>query len=464
VCVAALPLLAGGLGALAQEQALERPSAPLVYRIPIAGTIDLGLAPLVERVVKQADADSATVLLDINTFGGRVDAAVLIRDSLIGAQAPTVAFINPRAISAGALISLACRTIVIAPGGTIGAATPVVGGGSEEVTAADEKTVSYMRSEMRATAERHGRSGDLAAAMVDRELEVKGYSEQGKLLTLTSERALAAKMADHQAETLEAALEKVGLAGARVVEHDLNWAELIARALSDPLVTSLLLSVGMLGILIELYHPGWGLPGTLGVIALFLFFFGHHVARLAGFEEILLALLGLLLVALELLVIPGFGIVGIAGAVLILLAVALSLTGLDVRVSWEVGLLQHALSIIAGSIVAAGGGLALAMRLLPAAGPARRLVLKRSLSSEEGFRAHESGTAEGWPVGSRGRALTDLRPAGKVSFGRKRLDAVSEGDFIAAGSTVSIVAWRTGTAVVRAVPLQDETDGGSTPP
>jgi membrane-bound serine protease (ClpP class) len=442
-------LVLAGLALAAAGRPSDAPRR--VFRIPVEGTIDLGLAPFVERVVAEATAEGAAVLLDVNTFGGRVDAAVLIRDALIDAKVPTIAFVDPRAISAGALISLACETIVMAPGGTIGAATPVTAGGSEEVTAADEKTVSYMRTEMRATAERRGRNPDIAAAMVDRDVEVEGLIEKGKVLTLTTGEALEHGIADHQAADLAAALAAVGLGEAEIVAREVNWAEQLARMVSNPMVSSLLLSLGFLGIMLELYQPGWGIPGTVGVICLTTFFFGHHVARLAGLEEILLFILGIGLLALELLVIPGFGVVGLAGIALALIAVVMSLVSLDLRISWELGFLQRAMSITSSAVLlTAVGGLAM-LKLVPGTGLGRRLVLSRALDSGSGFESHGRTESERWPVGTEGVVESKLRPAGRARFPGGRLDVVSEGGWVEAGEKVRIVEWRAGTAVVRGV-------------
>jgi len=442
-------LLLAGLALAAAGRSADSPRR--VYRIPIQGTIDLGLAPFVERVVAEATAEGAAIVLDVNTFGGRVDAAVLIRDALIDAPVKTVAFVDPRAISAGALISLACETIVMAPGGTIGAATPVTGGGTEEMTAADEKVVSYMRTEMRATAERRGRNADVAAAMVDRDIEVEGLIEKGKVLTLTTGEALEHGIADHEAPDLAAALAAAGLEGSEVVSREINWAERVARAVSDPMVSSLLLSLGFLGIMLELYQPGWGIPGTLGVICLATFFFGHHVARLAGLEEILLFVLGIGLLALEIFVIPGFGIVGITGIALALVAVVMSLVGLDLRVSWELGFLQRALTVTSSAVLVTAGGTFAMLRLLPGTRLGRRLVLSRSLDAGAGFEAHDSGLGARLPVGTEGVVESTLRPAGRARFPGGRLDVVSEGGWVEVGRPVRIVQWRAGTAVVRAI-------------
>ena len=179
----------GMLALLASSPGVSTAQTPVVYIAPIEGMIDLGLAPFVQRVLNEAAQEgAAAVVLEINTFGGRVDAAVLIRDALLNARVPTVAFVNKRAISAGALISLAAEKIVMANGGTIGAATPVaMGQPGAPAQPVAEKTVSYVRKEFRATAEARKRPPIIAEAMVDADVEIPGLIQKGKLLTLTTE-------------------------------------------------------------------------------------------------------------------------------------------------------------------------------------------------------------------------------------------------------------------------------------
>jgi membrane-bound serine protease (ClpP class) len=431
---------------------------PLVIVVPIDGIIDLGMAALVERAVTEAAASEAdTLLLDMNTLGGRVDAAILIRDALVGSEVPTITFIHPRAISAGAFISLACQKIAMAPGGTIGAATPVVGAGGDEMEAADEKVVSYWRSEMRATAEQNGRSGEIAEAMVDRDVEIEGVSEKGKLLTLTTAEALRLGVADFEAGTVAEVLEQLGLQGGILEERRLNWAERIARALSHPVLSSMFISLGFLGILIELYQPGWGIPGSLGVACLVAFFFGHYVVRLAGWEEIILFAVGLMLLALELIVIPGFGVAGIAGIAAILISVFLALIGLDLRTSWQLGFVSDAFTVTASSLVVVVVGGAAVMRFLPHSRVAAPFVLQHRLAAKQGYVSHATGHEERYPPGTRGKAVGDLRPSGTIRIEHDRVDAISEGELIHRGTPVVIVAWRAGQPVVR--PLEEsETD------
>jgi membrane-bound ClpP family serine protease len=245
-----------------QTQAPLQGARARVHVVPITGMIDLGLAPFVRRALAEAEADgAAAVVFEIETFGGRVDAAVQIRDALLDSKLRTVAFVNKRAISAGALIALSAQTVVMASGGTIGAAAPVVGGApGAESRPADEKTVSYVRKEFRATAEARQRPLALAEAMVDADVVVPGVVEKGKLLTLTTEEAIRNKVADHRADTMDAVLAQLGLAGAELRTATPHWAESLVRFLTHPIVSSLLISAGMLGIFVELRAPGLGWP------------------------------------------------------------------------------------------------------------------------------------------------------------------------------------------------------------
>ena len=445
---AALPfavvlLFMGTLGSVAQAQTERK----IVYVAPIQGIIDLGLAPYVQRVLDEAQvAGAAAVVLEINTFGGRVDAAVQIRDALLNSRVPTIAFINKRAISAGALISLAAETIVMSGGGTIGAATPVQagqpGGASQPVA---EKTVSYVRKEFRATAESRKRPLLVAEAMVDADVAIPGVIAKGKLLTLTTEEALKLKLADIRADTLEEALQKLGLGGAEIRGASVNWAENIVRFLTHPTVSSLLITIAMVGILIELRTPGFGVPGALGVSSLALFFWGHWIVQLAGLEELLLALVGVLLLALELLVIPGFGIAGIAGILAIFAGLVLSMLGPGDTPQF---IMEATVRVIFSVLIALVASLGL-MRLLPKLPFGRRLVLDTELKAGEGF-ASPPETDVQW-LGKTGRATSPLHPSGIAEIDGHRLDVISEGELIDAGTLIQVVRVDSNRIVVHAV-------------
>jgi membrane-bound serine protease (ClpP class) len=367
--IAACVLLLTGLAAGSLPSA--QPSRSLVYVVPIDGAIDLGLAPFLARTIRDAEqAGAAAVLLDINTFGGRVDAAVVMRDALLDAPLRTIAFVNPRAISAGALLALATETIVMSSGGTIGAAMPVVGG-SGEPQAADEKAVSYLRKEFAATAERRGRPAPLAEAMVDVDVEIPGVVAKGKLLTLTTSEGMRHHVVDFRADTLEAALDAVGLGAADVRRASQTWAETAVRFLTNPVVASLLMTAGLMGILVEITAPGFGLPGAVGVLSLALLFWGHWLVQLAGWEELLLIGAGALMIGAELFVIPGFGVAGIAGVVMLVAGLGMTLVGAGATTSMVLAALGR---VAVSLLLALGGGLAL-LRVLPHLPYGRRFVL-----------------------------------------------------------------------------------------
>jgi membrane-bound serine protease (ClpP class) len=418
---------------------------PVVYVAPIEGMIDLGLAPFVQRVLTEATQEgAAAVILEINTFGGRVDAAVLIRDALLNARLPTVAFVNKRAISAGALISLAAEKIVMTNGGTIGAATPVeIGQPGAPAQPVEEKTVSYVRKEFRATAEARKRPPLIAEAMVDADVEIPGLIQKGKLLTLTTEEALKHKVADFRAETLESVLKQLGLAGAQPRRVSPNWAEDLVRFLTNPIVSSLLMTVGMLGIFLEIRTPGFGLPGALGIASLALFFWGHWLVQLAGWEEMLLVASGFVLLVLEIFVIPGFGLAGVLGICALLAGLSLSLIGGGA--TWE--FVAIAMGRVLISVFLALGASLLVLRYLPRLPFGRRLILETGLAAGQGY-ASAPESDNRW-LGKHGTTFSPLRPAGIAEIDGERVDVVSDGEFIDVGMPIVVTRVDGNRIVVR---------------
>jgi membrane-bound serine protease (ClpP class) len=402
----------------------------LVLRVPIEGMIDFGLAQLVERAVKEAEDDDADALLiDINTLGGRVDAMIEIRDALVNAQVRTVAFVDPRAISAGALIAISCDSIYFVPGGTMGAATPVEGDTGE---AASEKVVSYARTEFRATAERKGRPPDVAAAMVDKEIGVEGLVERGKLLTLTSEQALRVGMADGIVKTEADVLAALSLTGATVRTLSPNWAENIVRFLNHPVIAGLLMTIIFFGIIAEVQTPGFGAAGLTALIALVLFLGGRYVVGLVGLEEVLLLAAGVTLILIEIFAVPGFGVVGFLGIGCLLAAMVLALLG-RAPTGGDINL---ALSTLALSIVVAIIGAVVLFRFVERTPMWARVRLSETQRTEQGWVAAQR---EPGLEGTVGVALTDLRPAGAAEFAGKRFDVVSEAAFIERGRRVRVL-------------------------
>ncbi|MCP3962021.1 MAG: nodulation protein NfeD [bacterium] len=419
----------------------------------IDGEINLAASAYVKRLVDTATTSEAAVLMiELNTFGGRVDAAVLIRDALIDAPMHTAVFINKRAISAGALISLACNSIAISPGGTIGAATPITSGPGQEIPAAvEEKYLSYFRQEMRSTAETRGRDGDIAEAMVDAEKEVEGVSEKGKLLTLNTRTALELSFADAEARSVSEALEALGLDGP-TDELERTWSEaLVAFLTSQAIASILVLGMMVLGYM-ELQTPGFGAFGIGALICFLLLYFSHYLVNLAGSEELLLFSIGVILLLIELFAIPGFGLVGLAGALSIMASLVLLLMAGDWSdFSFENPFSMAAVTQVLVTTLVGILAILLLMRFLPTVGGrtrlGRRLFLARGLESSAGYESHEPVADE--LEGKTGEALTALRPSGKARIDGRRLNVETEGDFVDKGEGVRVLKSEPGRVVVR---------------
>lgn len=406
-------------------------NAQKVYYGNIDGEIDLGMAPYVVRVISEAEKNNAdAIVFRINTFGGRLDAATQIKDAIIGTKILTIAFINNRGISAGALISLSCDKIAMAPGSSIGASTVVDQSGQKQ----SEKYQSYMRSEMRATAERNGRRTDIAQGMVDERIIIPGLVDSTQLVTLTTDEALKYKMADVQANNLNEVLKDFGLQGAEIITVDVNWAEEVVKFLNNPIISSILIMIGFFGLIAEIKTPGWGVAGTTGLIALALFFGSSYIVELASAIDIVLFVVGLVLLALEIFVIPGFGVAGIAGIILIFVSLFLSLVPSGPLMDFDS--ISVAIIQLTGAIVAAFILILILAKFLPKSRTFNKLILADEERAEQGFVSYPS---EKELVGQQGIALTTLRPAGTAEFNGRRYDVMADWDYIEKGSKIVVL-------------------------
>lgn len=414
----------------------------------IDGEIDLGLAPYISRVVSDAEKDDASaIIFKINTFGGRLDAATQIKDAIIGTNILTVAFINNRAISAGALISLSYKKIIMVPGGSIGAAT-VVSQTGEKV---GEKYQSYMRSEMRATAEKNGRRPDIAEGMVDERVVIPGLVDSTHLVTLTSDEALKYGIADTLLNNINEVFAYLNLQDAEKIYEKSNWAEDVVRFLNNPIVSSLLIMIGIFGLIAEIKSPGWGVPGTAGIIALALFFGSSYILQLASIIEILMFVGGLILLLLEIFVIPGFGIAGISGIILIIASLFLSLIGPNP--SLEPGIISRAIIQLSVALLFALILIFLLVRFLPKSNIFKKFILSEEEKAHAGY---TSRTTLSDLLGAEGVALTTLRPAGTAEINGKRVDVVTESEYIEHGKPLIVIAVEAMRVVVREKKSSDQ--------
>lgn len=411
-----------GLSIAAQEK---------VYYANIEGDIDLGLAPYIRRVIKEAETNFASaIIFRINTFGGRVDAATQIKDAILNSKIRTIAFVDKRAISAGALITLSCEKIVMVPGASMGASTVVDQTGQKQ----SEKYQSYMRSEMRATAEKNGRRTDIAQGMVDETIIIPDLKDDStKLVTLTSEEALKYQMADTVLASIEQVKEFFNLQSADIVTLDSNWAEDFIRFINNPIISSLLIMIGLIGLYTEIKTPGWGLAGSLGIASLAIFFGAGYMLELVSIIEILIFIIGVILVIIEIFLIPGFGIFGILGIIFMVGGLFLGLISDFHLIDWNIisfAIIQLGLTFLLTFIV-----ILILIKFLPKTEIWNKLILNAQVASKSGYGAK---AAFEHLVGIQGIAFTDLRPSGTALINGNRVDVVTEGDFIKNGTEIIV--------------------------
>jgi membrane-bound serine protease (ClpP class) len=383
--------------------------------VPITGTVDEGMAHLVDRAVAEANAANAPgLVLDVNTLGGLVTSGMEIRDALFRAKMPTVAYISERAYSAGALISLSADHIVMAPGSSIGAAEPIPN---------TEKNISALKAEFTSTAARKHHDSTLASAMVDKTVDVPLYKRTGAILSLTADEAARAGVAERIAPTLSDALASVDLGEYPTHTVAYSFGEELARFATSPEVSGLLLSIGMLGLLIEM-QTLHGIAGLIGVSALGLFFGTHVYAGFSNSFVIVLAVVGILAILFELHVLPGHGVAGILGAVILIAAVVLS---------FGLAFFFVAAQAIAIAIVLSTLTFFAATRVFPENALLKRLTFV-GVQGPDYIAAPDRRDL----VGKTGVASSYLRPAGVSIVDGKRVDVLTEGDFVGAGTPIVV--------------------------
>jgi len=400
-----------------------------VYRIPVKGKIDPGLASLVSKGIAEAkNIGVEIVIIEIDTYGGFVDSAVKIRDSILKTDLDTVTFVSGRAWSAGALIALAGKRLVMVNRSSIGAA---------ETRPKEEKYISALRKEFKATAETRGRNPEIAAAMVDSDIVIEGLSEKGKLLTLTAVEAEGNNIADFLVDDFKALLAELELADSKILSREFSSTEKMARFVTDPKISALLLTIGFVAIIFEALAPGFGIGGTVGILALGLFFSAYIINGLASWGLVILFLAGIILILLEIFVVPGFGITGIGG----LLAVLGSLY-------FTLPTPQIALSILAAVIVLSILSAIILIKFFGGSRFWKNISLRESQTIDSGYIAHMDKSDL---PGTRGETLTPLRPAGIVLINGERVDVVSDGGYIDKGKDVEIVSVSGSRIVVRKI-------------
>ena len=465
-----LLLFAACIGLLAPPGTVRAATnrAGTVYVIPIRGMIEPALVYVIRRGLAEAQvAGAEAIVFTMDTPGGTLDAASQIVRTIQKVTVPTYTFVEKDAFSAGAIIALATDRIYMAPGSVIGDAMPIMmsplGGGPLEMPDdVQEKMVSGVAALIRSAAQESGHDPQLAEKMVRRDGEYRlgddVIAPTNRLLTLTNVEAERAVVRGGKEQPLLSAgtvkdldelLERIGRANAAQKELLVTNAEKIARFIAA--LAPLFLMAGLLGIYIEIKSPGIGLPGILGAIALALFFWGHHIAGLAGMEEVVIFVVGVVLILVEVFLFPTVGILGLIGGALMLLALLLAMIqqfpgapAMPTLPEFQLPLTNLALAIVLAAVFVALFG-----RFLPKTTAFNRVALAASTSRAAGYTAVPDFKDM---IGQTGTAVSALRPSGTAEFGDRRLDVITRGAFVAAGARVRVVEAQAGAVVVEEMP------------
>lgn len=427
--------LVGGL--IPQAAAESNGENQTVAVIPLEGTVNPVMRTFLTRALGEAESMSArAVIIEMNTPGGRLDSALDIGELIADSPVKTIVYVKGLAASAGSFIALNADEIAMSPTSAMGAAAIV---DSEHNLVEDPKLNATWISKMQAAAEKNGRDIDIARAMIDVKAEIKLPSidrtkKSGEVLSLSTKEAIKAGYAEYEVTSLEQLLKELQLDQADVQHIEKKGSESLATFLTNPIVTTILLIIGIAGIAIELFVPGFGVPGILGILGFGLYFFGAYIAGLAGAEAIVLFVLGLVLLALELFV-PSFGILGILGSIGLLAGV--------IRAAYDT---SNALLSLGIAVVVAAVLVIIVARVFKHKGVWNKFILKDQLTTETGYVSHENETSL---LGKVGVALTTLRPAGTALIADRKVDVVTDGTFIEKDRKVIVVQVEGVRVVVR---------------
>lgn len=396
--------------------------------IPVEKEIERGLESFLRRAFQEAEAQQADlIILDINTPGGEIYSAGAIGELIRQTPIHVVAYIDNQAFSAGTYIALNANEIVMTPGSSMGAATPIDMAGN----AAEIKLISGWSNQMKAAAKLNDRNPDVARAMVEIDTEFPGLKPKGTVLSLDAERAKEVGYADRLVSGKDELLKQYGISADTMQTIEPTIGENIARWVTSPVVMSMLLIIGLGGIVVELFAPGFGVAGTISIFAFSLYFFGHYVAGFANWLHIGLFLFGILLMILEIFL-PG-GIVGAIGFISIVSGLVMA------AYDTEQGLASLGIAVLITAVITF-----ILIKKYGFKGLINRFILSDEQRNEQGYVAPKDQRNL---VGKKGIALTPFRPAGVAKIEGTRVDAVSAGGFIQAGVQIVVVQVE-GTRVV----------------
>ncbi|MHC1774453.1 MAG: nodulation protein NfeD [Lentimicrobium sp.] len=419
----------------------------IIYKFDIKEEIAPPVWHHTRKALQEANEMKADVILiHMNTYGGMLESADSIRTAVLQSKIPVWVFIDNNAASAGALISIACDSIYMRPGANIGAATVVDQSGKP----LPDKYQSYMRSMMRSTAEATGRNPDIAQGMVDPRIYIEGITDTGQVITFTTSEALSNGYCNAEANTVEDIIKYTKTGKYKIVEQQLTATDKIIGFLTKPMISGILIMIIIGGIYFELQTPGIGFPLAAAAVGAILYFAPLYLEGLAANWEILLFIVGVVLVIIELFAIPGFGVAGISGIVLIVTGLTLSMidnigfdfTGVPLKVT-----VIAFFTVIIASFASLVSSFFITQRLFGHHTMFGDLALMSTQQSNEGFVSADKHYTE--MMDKTGTTHSILRPAGKVEIEGEVFDAVAESGYIEKGETIKVVNYENAQLIVR---------------
>ncbi len=388
----------------------------LFYVVPIEGEVGPAMTAFVTQSIKAAEENNAeTIIFKINTPGGLVDRALNISDAILKTPLKTIAFVDGEAISAGTIITISAEDIYMSPSSTIGAA---------ETRPKEEKYISYWTGKLRNVAQLRNRDPKIIAAMADADIEIKGVIEKGKLLTLTSQEAMDFEIIDGIENSIEAIQLRANLQDYTKHELSPSFQLLLSSLVTSTTATSILLSIGFIGAVVEIFTPGFGLGGVISLTAFGLYFGGLLLAGYSSWIILAIFIIGIILLLVE-AVIPGFGIPGILGISAIIASIVLASSSME----------QALISIVIAMVLTIVAFILL-FKFAPRNKFFERITLSTSLKASNGYMSSKSYKSY---INKIGLTITPLRPSGSIEVEDTKLDVVSENTFIDVGKEVKVI-------------------------
>lgn len=397
-----------------------------VFIIPIKGEINRATFNFISSTLnKVLEKNPAAIIFEIDTYGGLITETEKIKNLIMALDIPTISFVNNKAESAGVLLAISSEKLVMANSSTIGSA---------ETIPDTEKVLSMWRSFLRDAAQQRGRDPKIIEAMADSDIYIEGISQKGKLLNLTGKEALELGVADLVSDSYEEILDSFSISYNSIVQVDESLELKFAKLLANSYISTLLITIGLIGFVIELFTPGFGIGGIISIISFGLFFAGNILAGNSQWTSLIIFVIGLILLVIE-AISPGFGLPGISGIVLIVVGIVLAM-----------GSIQSAIMSLSVAIILTAIITILLIKQGRKIEVFNKIVLSTKHDDEGGY---FSAPPKYEYLDKEGIALTDLRPSGIIEIDEEKLDALSEGSYIQKGSQVKVVKVEGSKIIVR---------------